>query len=258
MNDVYLLERGSLRQSFDQAAATYDSAASLQRKAAKHLLSKLDRSLSPQVALDLGCGTGHAGTLFVQRFPLTRFLYTDLAFSMARQAAEGGLAICADANALPFADACVDLLWSNLMMQWCNDLPHTFAQMHAVCRPGATLAFSTFGPATLQELRNSFDDGYTHVNRFVAAHEIEAQLETAGFAGVQLESQRRVVHYAEVLVLMRELKFLGANNATSGRARGLTGRHRWRQMIARYERLRSGAGLPATYELIFVIARKRN
>lgn len=255
MTESHLLERRSLRQSFDQAAGTYDDVASLQRKAAKRLLDMLPAG-RPRRVLDLGCGTGHGGFLLKQRFPDVDLFVADLAFAMTKEAGRSGHAVCADAQALPFADQCVDLLWSNLMLQWCNDLPRVFAQCLATLQAGGTLAFSSFGSATLQELKNSFDDDYTHVNRFVAADIIEALLHAAGFTDIVMLSRRQVVHYETVLVLMRELKSLGANNATRGRARGLTGRHAWQRMLVRYESFREGGRLPATYELIYVTARK--
>jgi malonyl-CoA O-methyltransferase len=57
--------------------------------------------------------------------------------------------------------------------------------------------------------------------------------------------------YPDVHALMRELKRLGARNAASQRARGLTGRERLQRMVAGYETLRTSAGLPATFEVIF-------
>jgi malonyl-CoA O-methyltransferase len=57
--------------------------------------------------------------------------------------------------------------------------------------------------------------------------------------------------YPDALALMRELQRIGARNAASGRARGLTGRDRLQRMIAAYEQWRTPAGLPATFEVIF-------
>ena len=65
-----------------------------------------------------------------------------------------------------------------------------------------------------------------------------------------------MLHYADVRSLMLELKAIGAHNATAGRARGLTGKRGWQAMLANYETRRMSNGLPATYELFYVSARK--
>lgn len=61
------------------------------------------------------------------------------------------------------------MIWSNLAFQWCNDLEHTFAEMYRILRTDGLLMFSTFGPDTLKELRQSFAqaDTFSHVNRFI-------------------------------------------------------------------------------------------
>jgi malonyl-CoA O-methyltransferase len=255
----HLLERRSLRRAFDQAADSYDSVANLQRDAAQRLIGMLGLINAPQRILDLGCGTGYAANLLATRFPAAQLLLADIALSMTRSArrAHAGIEVlCADAQALPLKNETIDLLWSNCMLQWCNELAPVFAQFHGALKTGGVLAFSSFGPATLEELRQSFDDSYTHVSRFVDVEMLMWQLHEAGFVDVQLQSERRVIHYADVLTLMRELKALGANNATRGRARGLSGRRAWLVMLARYETHRTVQGLPATYELIYATAFK--
>src|SRR6185437_2943409 len=78
----------------------------------------------------------------------------------------------------------------------------------------------------------------------------------AGFVEpvLDLECVRR--DYLDVLALMRELKRLGAHNAASGRARGLTGRARLAAMTGAYEQRRTPAGLPATFQLLYGAAFK--
>ena len=50
---------------------------------------------------------------------------------------------------------------------------------------------------------------------------------------------------------MRDLKAIGAHNVTAGRARGLTGRARFRRMEAAYEPMRDEGRIPATYEVVY-------
>ena len=55
----------------------------------------------------------------------------------------------------------------------------------------------------------------------------------------------------DALTLMRELKQLGAGNAASVRARGLTGKRALAKMQAAYEQLREPGGLPVTWEIVY-------
>jgi malonyl-CoA O-methyltransferase len=57
--------------------------------------------------------------------------------------------------------------------------------------------------------------------------------------------------YEGVDGLMRDLRVLGAGNATTDRPRGLTGRNRLAAMRAAYERFRADGRLPATYEVVY-------
>lgn len=251
------LEGGRIRRSFDRAATSYDQAAALQRRVADRLLSAL--SATPVSILDAGSGTGYGTAALARRFPHATLYALDLAPAMLRatqQRQPGVPVLCADIQALPLAVQCVDLVWSSLMLQWCNRIDLAFSGIHRCLRRDGQFVFSTFGPATLHELRASFSDAHTHVSRFASTDELRQQLEEAGFADIRIERQTEVLHYADVRSLMLELKHLGAHNATAGRPRGLTGKHGWQDMLTKYETRRTASGLPASYELIYVNARR--
>ncbi|WP_254491521.1 methyltransferase domain-containing protein, partial [Salmonella enterica] len=76
--------------------------------------------------------------------------------------------LCGDAAALPLADNSVDVIFSNLCLQWVDDLPAVFAGFRRVLKPGGLLVCSTFGPETLVELNEAFAaaDDRPHVSRF--------------------------------------------------------------------------------------------
>lgn len=256
MNELNL-EGRHVRRSFDRAAASYDQAAALQRRVADRLLGGV--ATVPARILDAGSGTGYGTAALKQRFPEAVLFALDLAPGMlqaTRTRMPDVPLVCADVQSLPLAASSVDLFWSSLMLQWCNRTDLAFAEAQRCLSAGGRFVFSTFGPATLHELRDSFADGHTHVSRFPGSEELHAQLAAAGFTDIRIEAQAEVLHYADVRSLMLELKAIGAHNATAGRARGLTGKRSWQAMLANYARRRVSKGLPATYELFYVSARK--
>jgi malonyl-CoA O-methyltransferase len=161
--------------------------------------------------------------------------------------------VCADASALPLRDASVDMVFSNLMLQWCNDPDTVLRECRRVLRPGGLLTFATLGPDTLIELRRAWAaaDGHVHVNRFIDMHDLGDALVRSGLAEPVMDVERYTLTYADVRDLMRDLKTIGARNANSGRPRGLTGKGGLARMIAAYEEARCEGRLPATYEVVY-------
>jgi malonyl-CoA O-methyltransferase len=266
----------AVRRAFGRAARSYDAAAALQREVSTRHLARLDVvRLAPARVLDAGCGTGEATLELAARFPTARVVAFDLALPMAaaaRARAKRGRSVyrrllgpflsagpagpdflCADLNALPFSGVSFDLAVSNLALQWVNDLPRVFAELRRVLKVGGLLSFTTFGPDTLKELRAAYAraDGHTHVNRFVDMHDIGDLLVHAGFADPVMDMEMLTLTYESAGAMMRELKALGATNATRGRPRGLTGRGRFARVVAQLEKQRREGRLPATFEVIY-------
>jgi malonyl-CoA O-methyltransferase len=260
---VFSLDRRAVAQAFDRASASYDAAAALQERVRNELLERLaELKLAPRHILDLGAGTGHATRALKRRYPSSLTIAADIAPGMLSRAKAQSRwwrrfeRVRADAYTLPFRTDSFDVVFSSLMLQWCDDLDVVFAEIARVLKPGGVLLFSTFGPGTLAELREAWsasDAPGNHVNHFFDAQALGSALMHAGLSEPVLDVDRTVVGYADVLTLMRELKAIGAHNVTSGRARGLTGRQRLAAMTKAYETLRQGGKLPATYEVIHAI-----
>ena len=162
-------------------------------------------------------------------------------------------AVCADAARVPLASRSVDLVFSNLMLQWCNDPDTVFGEFRRVAAPGGLLTFTTFGPDTLKELRSAWSaaDGYSHVNRFIDMHDLGDALVRAGFAEPVMDVEQFTLTYDDLRGLMNDLKAMGAHNVTHGRSRGLTGRRRLAAAVAAYEAFRVDGRLPATWEVVY-------
>jgi malonyl-CoA O-methyltransferase len=260
MSDPFDLDLARVRRSFGRSARDYDATAVLQARVRAELLERLDLvRLEPTAVLDLGAGTGHASRALKRRYGSGQVIAVDLAEGMLREARRQQALlrrfhrVCGQADALPLREASVDLVFSNLMLQWCQDPATVFLECRRVLKPGGLLTFSTFGPDTLLELRRAWAaaDSHTHVNRFIDMHDLGDALVRAGFAEPVLDVERFTLTYAEVCDLMRDLKSIGAHNATAGRPRGLTGKGALARMTAAYEALRHDGRLPATYEVVY-------
>ena len=213
--DAFQLDRPSIRASFDRASAHYDAAAVLQARVNQELMGRLELfKFQPGVIIDLGSGTGRGAEELKRRYRRALVVAVDMAPGMLREAQRRQRLfrhferVCADAMRLPFADSSVDVVFSSLMLQWCDPLDVAFAEVRRVLKPEGFFAFSTFGPDTLKELRAAWAeaDGYNHVNQFVDMHDVGEALVRAGLVEPVLDVDRIQLTYTDTMALMKDLK----------------------------------------------------
>ena len=260
--NIFFPNKADMARNFNFAAATYDQTAVLQKAVAESLLERLDyMKIAPTTILDLGSGTGRAAMKLAQRYSKAKILHMDIATQMLFRARQNfprwfsrHRYICADIEQLPLASNKIDLVFSNLTLQWTHNLDSVFSQLNRACFSGSLFLFSTLGPDTLKELRESWaacDDEIIHVNNFIDMHDVGDALVRAGFSDPVMEVENMTLTYDDVFGLMRDLKQLGAHNVNVGRRKALTGKKRLSQMIDHYEIYRTKNKLPATYEIIY-------
>jgi malonyl-CoA O-methyltransferase len=273
------LDRVSVRRAFERAAGSYDSAAVLHREVGQRMAERLGIvRLDPAAILDAGCGTGEALGELRARYPRARLVGLDLAYPMLQAARRRDLLaradtrplvrrllgtftaevrqpalVCADVCRLPLGARSVDLIWSNLTLQWVDELPLALAEFHRVLNIAGLFTFTTFGPDTLGELRRAFAaaDASSHVNGFLDMHDVGDMLVQAGFADPVMDMEMITMTYADAGSLMRDLKAIGAQNARVDRRRSLTGRDRWQRMLAALEDFRRDGRLQASFEVVY-------
>jgi len=255
------LDKKRVAKNFSSAAKDYEGHAVLQKLVTERLLSRLVLiKLDPKWVVDAGSGIGFSARALRKKYRAARVLQVDLSREMlacsrhkTRQWFSKQYYACADAERLPVSSGAIDLVFSSMMLQWCNDPERVFAETKRVLRPAGLYLFATLGPETLRELRESWagvDDG-EHVHPFVDMHIFGDALVRTGMEGVVMETEKITLTYPDSVRLMHDLKTLGANNALFSRRKSLTGRGRMQRMTEAYEKFRANGLLPATYEIIY-------
>lgn len=224
------LDKVSVKKTFNRAAKSYNKAAILQKEVLQRLLQRLQYIRhNPETIIDIGCGTGKAIKGLREHYSRSKIVSMDMAYSMLEETGKNygllrkKLLVNADMERLPFVDESFDLLFSNLALQWANDLPGTLAELARVGRQQGLLMFATFGPSTLSELRDSWlkVDQKPHVHQFVDMHDIGDALMAAGFSQPVVDSETIRLEYDSFRQVLDDLRDIGASNADRNRGRGL-------------------------------------
>ena len=257
------VNKAKIQRSFANASLTYDGVANLQRTVGEALFLFLDANKITGAVLDLGCGTGFLSGELIKQTSYKTLLALDIALPML-QATQAKLAnesninyICADAEHLPFTAQSIDSVFSNLALQWCSHLEGVFTDIKRTLKPEGQLVFSTFGSQTLQELKKAWStvDSYHHVNAFYNEAQIKHFLQQAGFTIIKINSTVFTSRYDSVWTLMKELKHLGAQHVVAGRNKKITTKTAMQKMITAYKKHKVSDQIPATFEVISVIAK---
>lgn len=260
---VHIFDRRALRRYRDRAAATLSDHDFLFRESAERLADRLeDVTRRFPVALDLGCHGGEFGQVLAGRGGIETLVQADLSPAMARRA--GRLAVAADEEWLPFADASFDLVVSNLSLHWVNDLPGTLAQIRRILKPDGLFLGALLGGDTLVELRRAWmeaelaEEGGAgpRVAPFADVRDCGALLQRAGFALPVADCDTIAVTYTDPMRLMADLRGMGESNAVAGRRKHFTRRATMLRMIASYGDLFTGADgrMPATFHIVTLTA----
>ena len=88
---------------------------------------------------------------------------TLVAASLSVTADGSSLAVAADEEALPFADASLDLVVSALALQFVNDLPGTLIQIKRALKADGLLLAAMSGGDSLSELREAFAEAESEI-----------------------------------------------------------------------------------------------
>ncbi|MBL8013670.1 MAG: methyltransferase domain-containing protein [Candidatus Omnitrophica bacterium] len=248
-----------IRQSFSDAALTYDVLSSLHKEIGRELIRKV-MSKSCARILDVGTGTGYLANKAKFYFPEAMVVGIDIADGMVKEAdklKEGVYVIQADACALPFQTSVFDLVVSNLSYQWMADLDTAFRQANRCLNDNGEFCVTLFGRRTFEELFDVLQKAASPkdmVHRLADQTRIEGALTTAGFKNVQISEEIIRVEFKNVMDLLRWNKGIGANVLNQDIPVG-------KQTIAKMDDLYKTKyayfnGICVTFEIIWIHAKK--
>ncbi len=231
------------------------------RAVAERLADRLaDIKRTFPLALDLGCHGGEFGQIVGARGGIERLIQCDPAPAMARCA--GGLALAAEADALPFGEGKFDLIVSNMSLHWVNDLPGALVQIRRALKPDGLFLAALAGGGTLGELRGALLEAETElaggasprVSPFVDLRDAGALLQRGGFALPVADGDLIPVRYENALRLMADLRGMGEANALAAMPRHFTRRGIILRAAEIYRERHGGPDgrIPASFQIVYL------
>ncbi len=241
----------SVIESFSKHVKTYDRHAQLQRSMAERLAALIPNPF-PQKILEIGCGTGVFTRHLLARSPSTLIL-NDIAPVMIEYL-KNHLELPSHSkflvgNAERIQIPKTKLIAGNAVVQWFQNPQTTLQRFHASLEKEGYLAFSTFGPQTLEEFRRSAQfEGPTHL---LSQKRWKTLLTQAGFELQTFQTETRQIFFQNTQNLIKNLQQIGAAPLRILKPGEL------RQLIRDYDReYSSPQGVYTNWELFYFIARR--
>jgi malonyl-CoA O-methyltransferase len=253
------IDKTQVARQFSRAANTYDSVAEVQQKMASQLIDSIPADAQGTL-VDLGCGTGTALAQIARKHPHLNLVGVDLAPAMlevARRTAPTADFILGDIEQTNLAAGCANIVFSSAALQWC-DANLAVQEIHRLLIPGGRLLASTFGPGTLQQIRQAWTDICPAVNRvheLAQDDELMAVLKACNFQEIEMSQKRHDVHFPSVDAMLSSVRKLGATYADSDRKQHSVSKSNYRRLLERLSEL-AGDQPTLTYQCIKFSATK--
>ncbi len=247
---------------FSTAANSYDKYAIMQHAVAKNLHQLVSSYVAKDIAViaDLGCGTGRETQLLADCYDQATVIGIDIAAKMLQKASNifsKNIKWCrGDIEYLPLTANCINLLFSNLALQWC-DLASVLNTSYSTLMPGGYFIFSTLCAGSLFELSNSWNsiNEVNRVNNYFSKDQLVKVISNSPFIIEDILYERYTSFYPDVISLLQSLKYQGVNTIYHTRG-GLTSRSNLQRLIQNYSKLQTDRGIPLSYQVAQVILKK--
>ncbi len=204
--------KNKIKVSFNRAAATYDYYAQLQWQQSLALVTQVEKFMGSNCnkIIDLGCGTGNSTLALHKNFTYNSLYAIDIANALLKKAKQKLIHrdlyfIESDFDDLPGKISNIDLIFSNMALQWSLDLNMTLALLANKLSKQGVLAFSLPLNGTFGEI----DLAYR--NKFQFSSVIQTILKSLNFELLEVTQKTIEKPFSSPLKALRSLKMIGAN-----------------------------------------------
>lgn len=240
-----------IRSRFARSLTTYSDNATIQALIAGELMANLrERSGSHyNRILEIGCGSGLFTELIDRDLDYKELFLNDIV-EESRSMSEnisGSRFIPGDIETLTELPRELDLIVSNAVFQWLHDLPETLERLADSLVPGGTLAFSTFGPDNLYEIRELTDAGLNYYSLAELRRILSDRFEL-----IFMHDKEHLLEMPDPASVLRHIKKTGVNTPTQT----IWTKRTLNKFICDYQkRFSHNNGVTLTYQPIIIIAR---
>jgi malonyl-CoA O-methyltransferase len=270
-----MIDKSRLKKAFNRSASTYDQYAKTQAIVGEELVTMVKEIgiPTPTKVLDVGSGTGAIALQIARLFSHAEIFGCDIALAMTKRAAEKmketGLSALhftvADAEVLPYPDHQFDLVVSSLTYQWLDNLSGALQEVSRILKHHGYFACSLLGRDTMFELKSSYcaaqnkvgNGRPAHFHEFLEEESILPMMEQSGFINIHITKSIKQEFHPDLKSIFFTLKAIGAQNVSREAPRGLGRKELFHWLTRCYEEnFRNPSGLPLTYEIYYVTAKK--
>ncbi|WP_457577031.1 methyltransferase domain-containing protein [Desulfomarina sp.] len=251
-----VLDKERVAEYFGSCLETYEDNATVQQEISRqffNLLSRYEISGFSRI-LEIGCCTGFLTELICSAHSVKTIWLNDIVPEFCSVTAERIKENVKEVRLFPgdieekILPKGLDIVLSSSTFQWLQDLERLFARVYGCLNEGGILAFSLFGPGTMEEIRSLTGRGLPYLDHS------ELQKITASFFDlVHIHRERKCIYLPSVRAVLRHIQKTGVG----GLGRSGWGVSEFRKFESEYKaRFETDLGIPVSYVSTFVIARK--
>lgn len=228
----------------------YEDNAIIQRKIAKSLYDKWVNLIGIKhdaSILEIGCGTGLLTRLYTHTSYPSRLVLNDLCniptVFLNLNVTEYEF-IEKDAEQLTFPCNSFDYIVSASAIQWFENLPGFFNNIHHWLKPGGAIIMSSFGPDNMKEIKEHLKISLNYKSAYWFNNEIKRNFDI-----VLVSEEHETMLFDSPLQVLRHIQSTGVNSINSGKIP----QRAIKQLLNNYEA--TDGKYPLTYNPIYILAK---